>query len=182
MSSRVVPSHLMGFRSISIVYQNRYKCLSREGRHAPPIAPRPCRAVSGHAPAITMSASKRRLPTDSRGRFGCRTPTLSSVRGPAEPRNARRGDHRDQRAGDIMGNRGILHDESRQIVRTSRNMMWLVCRLEFNGRRRELMGLFRLGNLATENNELRRACRHAYGTSAGDASRLDRYPTKSLPN
>jgi hypothetical protein len=38
-----------------------------------------------------------------------------------------------------MGNRGILHDENKRIIRTSRNPMWLICQLEFNGRRRKLM-------------------------------------------
>jgi hypothetical protein len=41
--------------------------------------------------------------------------------------------------GRFLGNRGILHDGSRRIVRASRNTMWLICRLEFNGRKRELM-------------------------------------------
>jgi hypothetical protein len=41
--------------------------------------------------------------------------------------------------GTVLGNRGILHDENKQIVRTSRNTVWLICRLEFNGRKRELM-------------------------------------------
>lgn len=41
--------------------------------------------------------------------------------------------------GTFMGNRGILHDDARRIVRTSRNRMWLICRLEFKGRKRELM-------------------------------------------
>ena len=41
--------------------------------------------------------------------------------------------------GTLMGNRGILHDDNKEIVRTSRNMMWLICRLEFKGRRRPLM-------------------------------------------
>lgn len=41
--------------------------------------------------------------------------------------------------GTLMGNRGILHDDNRQIVRSSRNAMWLICRLEFKGRRRALM-------------------------------------------
>lgn len=41
--------------------------------------------------------------------------------------------------GMFMGNRGILHDDSKRIVRTSRNPMWLICRLEFKGRRRPLM-------------------------------------------
>lgn len=38
-----------------------------------------------------------------------------------------------------MGNRGILHDENRALVRTSRNRAWLICRLEFGGRRRVVM-------------------------------------------
>jgi len=33
--------------------------------------------------------------------------------------------------GTIMGNRGILHDENKQVVRTSRNSMWLIY---FDGR------------------------------------------------
>jgi hypothetical protein len=41
--------------------------------------------------------------------------------------------------GTVLGNRGILHDENKQIVRQSRTTMWLICRLEFNGRRQELM-------------------------------------------
>lgn len=41
--------------------------------------------------------------------------------------------------GTFMGNRGILHDDDKRIVRTSRNTMWLICRLEFKGRRRPLM-------------------------------------------
>ncbi len=38
-----------------------------------------------------------------------------------------------------MGNRGILHDENKRIVRHSRGEMWIICRLEFNSRRQELM-------------------------------------------
>jgi hypothetical protein len=41
--------------------------------------------------------------------------------------------------GTIMGNRGILHDENKQVVRMSRNSMWLICRLEFKGRKRDVM-------------------------------------------
>lgn len=41
--------------------------------------------------------------------------------------------------GTFMGNRGILHDDAGRIVRASRNRMWLICRLEFKGRKRELM-------------------------------------------
>lgn len=41
--------------------------------------------------------------------------------------------------GTFMGNRGILHNDARRIVRASRNRAWLICRLDFKGRRRELM-------------------------------------------
>lgn len=42
--------------------------------------------------------------------------------------------------GTFMGNRGILHDEAQRIIRQSRTNMRLICRLEFKGRRREVMG------------------------------------------
>ena len=38
-----------------------------------------------------------------------------------------------------MGNRGILHDEHQTIVRPYQHRAWIVCRLEFKGRRREIM-------------------------------------------
>lgn len=41
--------------------------------------------------------------------------------------------------GTFMGNRGILHDEAKRIVRQARTSMWLICRLEFKGRRRQVM-------------------------------------------
>lgn len=41
--------------------------------------------------------------------------------------------------GTFLGNRGILHDENRQIIRQSRGDMWLICQLEFKGRKQELM-------------------------------------------
>jgi hypothetical protein len=41
--------------------------------------------------------------------------------------------------GTFTGNRGILHDDNKQIVRYTRNAMWLICLLEFKGRKRELM-------------------------------------------
>jgi hypothetical protein len=41
--------------------------------------------------------------------------------------------------GTFMGNRGRLHDEARRIVRTSAARAWLICRLDFKGRRREVM-------------------------------------------
>jgi hypothetical protein len=41
--------------------------------------------------------------------------------------------------GMFMGNRGILHDENKRIIRQSRSAMWLICQLDFNGRKQELM-------------------------------------------
>lgn len=39
----------------------------------------------------------------------------------------------------LFGNRGILHDDSGRIVRSSQVRRWLACRLEFRGRRRPIM-------------------------------------------
>jgi len=39
----------------------------------------------------------------------------------------------------MLGNRGILHDETRTVVRTSQVRRWLCCVLEFRGRRRTVM-------------------------------------------
>ncbi|GGG29396.1 hypothetical protein GCM10007304_49040 [Rhodococcoides trifolii] len=41
--------------------------------------------------------------------------------------------------GTIMGNRGVLHDSDRNIVRYSRNQAWITCSLEFKERRRPIM-------------------------------------------
>ncbi len=41
--------------------------------------------------------------------------------------------------GMLMGNRGILHDADRRIVRDSQVRRWIACRLEFRGRHREVM-------------------------------------------
>jgi hypothetical protein len=38
-----------------------------------------------------------------------------------------------------MGNRGLLHDEHQEIVRSFRLKAWLICVLEFKGRRRRVM-------------------------------------------
>jgi hypothetical protein len=38
-----------------------------------------------------------------------------------------------------MGNRGILHDAQRTIVRDSQVCRWIACRLEFRGRHRRVM-------------------------------------------
>lgn len=39
----------------------------------------------------------------------------------------------------LMGNRGILHDAQQQIVRPWAHRNWIICALEFRGRRRVLM-------------------------------------------
>jgi hypothetical protein len=39
----------------------------------------------------------------------------------------------------MMGNRGVLHDDQRRIVRSSAVRRWIACRLEFRGRYRVVM-------------------------------------------
>jgi hypothetical protein len=39
----------------------------------------------------------------------------------------------------LMGNRGVLHDADRTIVRDSQVRRWIACRLEFRGRHRAIM-------------------------------------------
>ncbi len=41
--------------------------------------------------------------------------------------------------GTLLGNRGILHDDQRHIVRTAQVRRWLTCVLEFKGIRRTIM-------------------------------------------
>ena len=41
--------------------------------------------------------------------------------------------------GTLMGNRGILHNDQQQIVRPYQHNAWIICRLEFKGRRRAVM-------------------------------------------
>jgi hypothetical protein len=41
--------------------------------------------------------------------------------------------------GTLMGNRGILHDEKRGVVRDWQVRRWIACRLEFRGRHRSVM-------------------------------------------
>ena len=38
-----------------------------------------------------------------------------------------------------MGNRGVLHDDHRRLIRTSQVKRWIACRLEFRGRHRTVM-------------------------------------------
>jgi hypothetical protein len=45
----------------------------------------------------------------------------------------------DPARGNLMGNRGCLHDESGRIVRHHRGKLWIFCRLEFRGRWRPVM-------------------------------------------
>jgi hypothetical protein len=39
----------------------------------------------------------------------------------------------------IMGNRGVLHDDNRRIVRATQVKRWIACRISFRGRRRTIM-------------------------------------------
>lgn len=39
----------------------------------------------------------------------------------------------------LMGNRGILHDDARRIVRSWQVRRWIACRTEFRGRHRQVM-------------------------------------------
>jgi hypothetical protein len=41
--------------------------------------------------------------------------------------------------GTLVGNRGILHDAERRLVRDSQVRRWIACRLEFRGRHRTVM-------------------------------------------
>ena len=49
--------------------------------------------------------------------------------------------------GMFWGNRGVLHDDQGRLVRYSRARAWLICVLEFKGRRRTLMTPGRLTEL-----------------------------------
>ena len=41
--------------------------------------------------------------------------------------------------GNWMGNRGILHNDHQEIVRSFKLKAWITCKLEFNGRKRQVM-------------------------------------------
>lgn len=49
--------------------------------------------------------------------------------------------------GNWMGNRGILHDDQQKIVRSFKLKAWITCRLEFNGRKRQVMSPHRYTEL-----------------------------------
>ncbi|MEP6674917.1 MAG: hypothetical protein ABJA78_07170 [Ferruginibacter sp.] len=46
-----------------------------------------------------------------------------------------------------MGNRGILHNEQKELIRDFKLKAWLICKLEFNERKREVMALNRYTEL-----------------------------------
>jgi hypothetical protein len=46
-----------------------------------------------------------------------------------------------------MGNRGILHDEQQHIRRSFKLKAWITCKLEFNGRKRQVMSANRYTEL-----------------------------------
>jgi len=46
-----------------------------------------------------------------------------------------------------MGNRGILHNDKKEILRPFKLKAWLICKLEFNGRKRQVMGPHRYTEL-----------------------------------
>jgi hypothetical protein len=46
-----------------------------------------------------------------------------------------------------MGNRGVLHDDSKRIVRPWRSTAWILCKLEFKGRRRAVFSPGRYSEL-----------------------------------
>ena len=55
--------------------------------------------------------------------------------------------HAVEERGAWMGNRGVLHDASRRIVRPWRLKAWILCRLEFKGRRRQVFAPARYSEL-----------------------------------
>jgi hypothetical protein len=55
--------------------------------------------------------------------------------------------HSVEARGAWMGNRGVLHDEARHIVRPWRLKAWILCRLRFKGRKREVFAPGRYSEL-----------------------------------
>lgn len=45
----------------------------------------------------------------------------------------------DSARGSLMGNRGVLHNANKEVLRQYRNKPWITCALEYKGRKRELM-------------------------------------------
>lgn len=46
-----------------------------------------------------------------------------------------------------MGNRGILHNDKKEVLRPFKLKAWLICKLEFNGRKRQIMAPHRYTEL-----------------------------------
>ena len=100
----------------------------------------------------------------------------------------------DEGRGLLMGNRGILHDGERRIVRYAQGRRWIACLTRFRGRRRSLMTpgsyteLFFLDDAAAlaAGHRPCAECRHAdylrfraawmagHGAGAADADSIDR--------
>lgn len=55
--------------------------------------------------------------------------------------------HSVEARGGWMGNRGVLHDQSKAVVRPWRLKAWILCRLEFKGRKREVFAPRRYSEL-----------------------------------
>jgi hypothetical protein len=55
--------------------------------------------------------------------------------------------HADEARGAWMGNRGVLHDASKRIVRPWRLKAWILCRLQFKDRRRRVFAPARYSEL-----------------------------------
>lgn len=47
--------------------------------------------------------------------------------------------HATSARGTLMGNRGILHDDQRQVLKSHAHQNWVACALAFKGRKRQLM-------------------------------------------
>jgi hypothetical protein len=73
--------------------------------------------------------------------------------------------------GTLMGNRGILHNENKEIKSLSKHKCWVTCKLEFKGRKRELMA----PNKYTELFFLDEATAFAAGHRPCGECRRDRY-------
>jgi hypothetical protein len=55
--------------------------------------------------------------------------------------------HAVEARGEWMGNRGVLHDASKRIVRPWRLKAWILCRLQFKGRQRQVFTSARYSEL-----------------------------------
>jgi len=49
--------------------------------------------------------------------------------------------------GTMLGNRGVLHDDTETVIRSSQHRRWLICTLSYRGRRRPIMAANRYTEL-----------------------------------